>query len=137
MQNSPVQAIEMQEKKTKVAKPDLEIKIEDGPQIDKTNTILGIIEEKPQKLFNLNERTIAGGPDTSQINNLIDDFWHIERQALENDGERFHEILRNVIRAINPIFSGDVGVSFYSQQLNATNTNLKKKPSVSFLADEY
>jgi hypothetical protein len=55
---------------------------------------LGIVEDRPTKLFN-----------------LADDFEGIEHDALSNDGKRFNEVIRNAIRAINPIFSGDVDVA--------------------------
>ena len=101
-------------------KPDQELEIQVEKSIEMSNTVLGIVEVRPKELFNLNERTIAEGNDAFRVYNLIDDFEHIERQALQHDGERFHEVLRNVIRAINPIFSGDIGVAFTLESLEST-----------------
>ena len=63
LQNSPGQAIEMPAEKRMITKPDLELELPEEKIIERTNTVLGIVEERPKELFNLNERTIAESND--------------------------------------------------------------------------
>jgi len=53
----------MPAEKRMITKPDLELELPEEKIIERTNTVLGIVEERPKELFNLNERTIAESND--------------------------------------------------------------------------